>query len=180
MSEKQCTKCGQSKPLDQFRVKRQSGGYSQTVAQCRVCEINAASDRQRRNKVGHRAYQAAYERRIAGTPIKVRADRKRNLNRYGITQGDYLAMLEAQGGGCAVCETDDPGTGLRHFHIDHCHTTGRVRGLLCSLCNRALGMLAEDAGRCEAMAAYIRSDTRAGVAPADGNLAGHRQTHRVA
>jgi len=70
---------------------------------------------------------------------------------YGITVDDYYAMLEQQGGGCAICEAKIPG--MRHykrngriemFHVDHCHSTGKVRGLLCGACNRAIGYLRDD------------------------------------
>lgn len=56
-------------------------------------------------------------------------------SRTGITEADYNAMLAAQGGGCAICG-NPPKT--RRLHVDHDHKTGRVRGLLCFRCNRAL------------------------------------------
>ena len=53
----------------------------------------------------------------------------------GVTDDDYARLLEAQGGGCAICGAT-PKT--RRLHVDHDHATGRVRGLLCHRCNRAL------------------------------------------
>jgi hypothetical protein len=53
----------------------------------------------------------------------------------GVTVEQYDAMLAAQGGGCAICGTK-PKT--RRLDVDHDHKTGRVRGLLCHRCNRAL------------------------------------------
>ena len=65
----------------------------------------------------------------------------RNLKaRYGITLAEYDTMLEQQGGCCKVCRTTDSG-GKGRFHVDHNHTTGKVRGLLCSGCNKGLGHL---------------------------------------
>jgi hypothetical protein len=67
--------------------------------------------------------------------------RERNLRQlYGISAQQYAAMLTAQGGRCAICRTDKPG-GARRFPVDHCHTTGKVRGLLCVRCNANLGAL---------------------------------------
>ena len=57
--------------------------------------------------------------------------------RYGITLSQYDGMLEAQNGVCAICK--NPETHREFMCVDHCHTTKRVRGLLCGLCNRALG-----------------------------------------
>jgi hypothetical protein len=53
---------------------------------------------------------------------------------YGITVADRDAMIAAQGGGCAVC-----GSSLTPPHVDHCHATGQVRGVLCGRCNNGLG-----------------------------------------
>lgn len=60
-------------------------------------------------------------------------------NQYGITLEDYNNMLEAQGYKCAICGNEDEVEG-RRLAIDHCHTTGKVRGLLCGKCNRGLGL----------------------------------------
>jgi hypothetical protein len=57
---------------------------------------------------------------------------------YGITHQDYLDMLEAQNGRCKICGTDAPG-GKGTFHVDHCHDSEKVRGLLCHSCNVGLG-----------------------------------------
>jgi hypothetical protein len=61
--------------------------------------------------------------------------------RYGITQEDFETMLAAQGGGCQICGKR-PGltkAGRTYIHVDHCHTTGKVRGLLCPRCNTLVG-----------------------------------------
>lgn len=60
--------------------------------------------------------------------------------KYGITEDGYNRILEMQGGCCAICGTDDPhGRNHNRFHVDHCHKTNLVRGLLCSRCNLGLG-----------------------------------------
>lgn len=75
--------------------------------------------------------------------------------KFGITMADYLAMLEAQGGVCAICgETCRSG---RSLAVDHDHRSGRVRGLLCAGCNGGLGLLLDDAERVAAAARYLRN-----------------------
>jgi hypothetical protein len=59
--------------------------------------------------------------------------------RYGLTTEGFQALLASQGGGCAICET--PIIGKGEAHIDHCHDTKKVRGLLCIKCNRGIGLL---------------------------------------
>lgn len=58
---------------------------------------------------------------------------------YGITIGDYDRMLAEQGGVCKMCGASEAGPKRQKFAVDHCHTTGRVRGLLCVRCNVAVG-----------------------------------------
>lgn len=57
---------------------------------------------------------------------------------FGINLNDYNAMLKAQNNKCAICGTTDP-QGIGSFHVDHCHTTNKIRGLLCHHCNHGLG-----------------------------------------
>lgn len=71
--------------------------------------------------------------------------------RYRLSPPATAALLEAQGGACAVCK--EP-LGSR-FHVDHDHTTGEVRGLTHSACNAALGVFGDDPARLRAAADYI-------------------------
>jgi len=65
---------------------------------------------------------------------------KHLYDKYGVTKEWYFEQLEKQDNKCAICSCEEPkGNGNVHFHVDHCHSTGKVRGLLCSSCNTALG-----------------------------------------
>lgn len=59
--------------------------------------------------------------------------------RFGLPFGAYDKMLEAQGGACGIC--GGPPVGRPWLDVDHCHKTGRIRGLLCNPCNRLLGFI---------------------------------------
>jgi hypothetical protein len=59
--------------------------------------------------------------------------------RYGISEADVAAMIEAQGGVCGICEGP-----LDRPHVDHDHKTGKVRGILCFNCNAGLGKFQDD------------------------------------
>jgi len=66
---------------------------------------------------------------------------------YGITVEYYYAMLAAQNNKCAICESEEVNNSRvssNKLFIDHCHTTGKVRGLLCSKCNHGIGLLNDD------------------------------------
>lgn len=86
--------------------------------------------------------------------------------RYGITIDDYERMLAEQGGGCAICERHPAEAGNpEHWTdvlcVDHCHDTGKVRGLLCNDCNLAIGR-GKSAETLERMASYVRLHARHG------------------
>lgn len=78
---------------------------------------------------------------------------------FGITIADYQAMLVEQNGVCAIC--DRPETTVRRgriepLSVDHCHTTGKVRGLLCAQCNKGLGMFHDKPERIERAVHYLK------------------------
>lgn len=79
----------------------------------------------------------------------------RNLKqRYGITKGDYDRMFAEQEGVCGICE--GPPIRTRSLSVDHCHATGKVRGLLCHSCNLGLGKFQDDPGLIEQALTYLR------------------------
>ena len=67
-------------------------------------------------------------------------------NRYGLSVEEFENMLIAQSGACGICEKE-----LKKPHIDHCHATGKVRGLLCHRCNTRLGGLDDEQWRLAAL-----------------------------
>lgn len=87
-------------------------------------------------------------------------DKHRNavlLKVYGVTLDQYNALLEAQGGVCAICQSECP-TG-RNLAVDHCHTTNKVRGLLCGHCNQGIGKFRDDPNRLLAAIEYLTKHT---------------------
>lgn len=95
-----------------------------------------------------------------GCHEKKQLDPARRLNKrclvYGIDSSQYKEMLEAQGGRCAICGSGPKGR-WGQLDIDHCHKTGKVRGLLCHECNKGMGCLGDDPDRVAAAEKYLRS-----------------------
>lgn len=75
---------------------------------------------------------------------------------YGISIKEYCEMLEKQNFRCAICNTHESEALRSKLFVDHCHSTGKIRSLLCHNCNTALGHTKEDINRLEAMIAYIK------------------------
>lgn len=63
---------------------------------------------------------------------------------YGITPEEYEELLEKQNHACALCNNERSGPMRIRLAIDHCHETGRIRGLLCQRCNWAIGQLGDN------------------------------------
>lgn len=78
--------------------------------------------------------------------------------RYGITEEQFQQKLEEQKNVCAICGTDTPGRNHENFHVDHCHTTGKIRGLLCDKCNRGLGYFNDNPDALRKAAHYLEAN----------------------
>lgn len=74
--------------------------------------------------------------------------------KYGISLEQFEFMLRQQGFACAVCGSGDTGSGL-DWNVDHCHATGKVRGLLCTGCNTGLGGFRDNAKIMKAAIKYV-------------------------
>jgi hypothetical protein len=78
------------------------------------------------------------------------------LKLHGLTHEQHATMVEAQDNRCAICGAS-PGGRFKHLAIDHCHATGKVRGLLCTTCNLTIGGFKDDVARFRAAIAYIET-----------------------
>ena len=160
-----------SKP-DGFRsrCKRCAKAYNATPQRQAA---NAASRQKPRYKARQKAYdkseagrtsQRRYQRSVKGRATKAayrkEHERENQLRRlYGISVETYDKLYIAQDGRCAICKRpfeECVERGRKHLHVDHDHTAGRVRGLLCGACNRAIGLLRDDAQLCLAAATYLQ------------------------
>lgn len=80
------------------------------------------------------------------------------FRKYGLTGEQYDQMLADQGQRCALCHDENNG---RTWHVDHCHASNRVRGLLCDLCNRGLGHFRDDPAVLRRAAEYLEAHASA-------------------
>ena len=118
---KHCFKCDTTKPRSEFNKHSRKKDGLQT--QCRSC---------------HNAQKKVWD--------DENPERKKNnylMRTYGITLGDYNDMFDEQQGFCAVCGVHQTAI-EKSLVVDHCHSTGEVRGLLCNDCNMAIGKLGDN------------------------------------
>lgn len=102
---------------------------------CTLCR------RQRGSESDKALYQARKDRNYY-QENKQHIAEQRMLRVYSLTPDAYANLLASQGGRCALC--GDEFLNSQATHIDHCHDTGTIRGILCSGCNTGLGLLGDD------------------------------------
>lgn len=141
---KTCPKCQQAKPLGEFHVRKTRGG--QPASRCKSCSREAQRAwRKTQPDYDKRRYQA----------VKVETRERHLVRKYGVTLAGYDAMLNQQGGKCAICLTTPETQRYGVFHVDHCHATGAVRGLLCRGCNNVLGVVNDNPEALARAIAYL-------------------------
>jgi hypothetical protein len=111
------------------------------------------------------AYREANKQRIKDvSDVWREANRERlreqyRKRKYGLTNAEFAALVEEQGGVCAICGRPPSGEGReKELHIDHCHSSGAVRGLLCEHCNRGIGLFRDDPEILKKAAIYVGRD----------------------
>lgn len=162
-----CSKCGETKPQDEYyKQPRNKSGY---MGHCKVCELarKAANNKKHqesdpekwaeRRRVYVARYKAKYPDRVAELDWSYRIK-----TRFGVTSEKYYEMLESQGGACAGCKRKPNGKKLAIDHDRKCCPENKscgacVRGLLCSNCNTALGLLREEEETINNLLEYIKN-----------------------
>lgn len=139
---KLCRKCNHNKPFSDFgKDIHRKNGITTACKSCRNPQSKAWRDKNKeyvkeinvRSKAKRKEYYDSPERKIKYRSLDLE-------RRFGLTHEDYLRMLELQGGVCAICGKVRLNKGKYHMAIDHCHKSGKVRGILCGWCNKGLGL----------------------------------------
>ena len=147
-TSKTCNRCGISKLSVEFY--KNSSSKDGLQGHCKLCHKEYMTDYRRDNREYYLEYVRAYRKRNPDRTLDSQ------VRKYGITGADYKSMLTEQGGICAnsSCTNAESKTGYR-LDVDHCHKTGRVRGLLCRDCNLILGHSNDDPEILRGLAIYL-------------------------
>jgi len=157
---KRCSKCGESKPLEEFY--KASTSKDGRRGDCKTCFSKRSAEWYVKNR-DHvidrvKRWQAENPDRVLATrQRRVRdpaRERDQHLRRtFGISLEEYDGSLSSQDGRCAVC-CEPPANGAS-LHVDHDHESGAIRGLLCFRCNGGLGQFFENHDRLLRAAEYV-------------------------
>lgn len=128
---KNCNKCGVRKRFKDFfkdKNNKTDGHYSI----CKACKKVSTYGWRDKNRDIYNSGMREYRKNNY---------QKLRLQRYKLTLDQHKQMMSDQKGLCAICSKNPPLTTKRPLAVDHCHATGKVRGLLCYGCNRAIHIL---------------------------------------
>lgn len=145
-----CTVCGEVKLLEDFP--KHPKGMAGRLGWCKICNNAKARERYNRNETNscekRRESKREYDQRRYAEMIERGEKPKKNpitaknsylLRNYGITYEQYLQLLEKQNHKCAICGTQESDRKGGDLVVDHCHRSGKIRGMLCQKCNLMLG-----------------------------------------
>jgi Recombination endonuclease VII len=132
-------------------------GQIENVKKCSRCDLlkplSAFGLRTRKWKNKEKSREAKHLHSACRRCRNVHYSNHMIKKRYGIDRDQYWAILKAQNGACALCEK--PCVTGKNLAIDHDHETGKVRGLLCMRCNRAVGLLRDSAEAALKLYSYL-------------------------
>ncbi len=161
-----CVKCGESKLLTPEFFRWHNLGHGGPRRDCRECERKARKEHYAANP---EAFAAATRKWSKDHPEQRNATKRawyaKNKEKhkdavlrrtYGISLEEYTSRLNVQGGGCAICGAKQADLRGRKLHVDHCHETKIVRGLLCKDCNTMLGYARDRIDILQAAVEYLR------------------------
>jgi hypothetical protein len=133
---KKCTKCGIEKPLSEFYG--DAGKKDKLRNSCKICDIEK-SRKYRKN------FPEKAKSQVRSSKLKIK---------YGIDLEDFQQMKIAQNNRCEICNIEfwDP----KYTCVDHCHTTGKVRAILCHHCNTGLGMFKDSPNLLKSAQKYLK------------------------
>jgi hypothetical protein len=155
---KHCNKCGNDYPytLEFWPARTKSKTGLDTT--CRNCCRDYMKQRRKNPELKKRDNDACKEWYKKNPKYTTRSNR---LLKFNITPDRYNTMILEQNGVCAICKKSESATinnVTKSLAVDHCHNTNKVRGLLCSRCNTALGLLKDDISVVKNMINYLQKN----------------------
>lgn len=146
---KKCYKCGIERPKEEFSKTRDAKDGRTGV--CKACANKAHAEYRRLNRDKIASHKKTPVARVQSRRSKLRLT-------YGINESQFDGMFLRQLGMCGICSIGMSGeTKQLTPHVDHCHKTGKVRGLLCGACNRGMGLLKDSYENCEKAAEWLKT-----------------------
>lgn len=144
---KRCKHCKLEKPFIEFY----RNGHGDLNSLCKICQIARQKKlmQERRKDPIELAKLRKYGRKYYYNKPAIKRSKCRRAYtlklRHGLTENEYASLLQLQDGKCKICGSIKSNSSIGpHLRVDHCHKSGKIRGLLCHYCNVALGMFKDN------------------------------------
>lgn len=149
---KTCNKCKIEKPLTEFHSSKLYSDGKRAV--CKNCRKMYDPKWWKQNK--KRATELSRKWQKENVNYTKKNSKNQNLKwNYGITLEDFDRMALEQNNTCAICKSDNSQF-TKSLFVDHCHKTGKIRGLLCKKCNSGIGFLGETVEALQRAIEYLK------------------------
>lgn len=158
---KACSKCKLVKPLEAFS--RSNDTKIGRKSQCKECVSADNKEYASRPEVIARMKEKSREHYVRNkADILKRTKQYFYKKQYGMTREQVTELIEQQNNRCAICQKhpSERLAGGARLRVDHCHTTGKIRGLLCHSCNAALGLFKDDPSLLLKAALYLETASK--------------------
>lgn len=153
--QKERNKRNYQKNKERYKQKHLEWRNANPERQKELTKAWAETHKERMAEISRKHYQMNKEKELD-------LCRQRKLKSYGLTQQDYEMMADQQNNRCAICQTELVIHGKKKTaYVDHCHATGKVRGLLCMKCNSMLGMAGDNVETLKAAIDYLNRSSGA-------------------
>jgi len=151
MINKICTKCLTEQDISNFpKHKKYRGGHSTWCRKClSVQSTNWAKNNREKARIIEQKTRAKHPFTRVNAKFKAR---------YGITLAEYEKMSIRQQDKCLICDKHKSANKNGKLFVDHCHSTMKVRGLLCDDCNKGIGLFRDDPSLMLKAMEYLKSN----------------------
>lgn len=160
METKHCSKCETEKPLSAFYKRTGANSYHSA---CKECERSMAKDWYERNRDKAKSKYQEWRKNNPDAVKKYRAENRQKhyrqevVRKYGVDPEWFDRQIAKQRNACACCKREFAwGDKQTTPHVDHCHETQAIRGILCNRCNSVLGLCEDNDKLLSALARYLR------------------------
>lgn len=143
-----CNRCKEDKPQTRefwYADKSTSTGLRQP---CKECTKSKVRENYKENKEHYLAYMKEYREKNSEELY-----RNKSAYRFGVSREEIDNLLDQSDGRCEICKKFPK----KRLNIDHCHETGKLRGLLCGYCNKGIGYLQDNVDNLSAAIDYLNA-----------------------
>ncbi len=160
METKICKGCGKTLPISSFYKRPNANSYN---SHCVTCQREMTKDWYARNREKAISKYQEWRKNNPDAVKKYRQENRRKsyqqevIRKYGVDTGWFDEQIQKQKGACATCSVKfEWGDKQTAPHVDHCHKTSSVRGILCNRCNSVLGLCEDKPELLSKLARYLK------------------------